>query len=90
MLMQKIMNKMVNSCKKTTELIDKQLFTPLTAIEKMQLQVHKSMCKTCNAYEHQSKLLDKIMGKWFTGTSKEKVTLPEESKSKIMKNINKL
>ena len=81
---------MVNSCKKTTELIDKQLFTPLTAKEKMQLQVHKSMCKTCNAYEHQSKIIDQIIGKWFTGKSKVNVKLPEETKTKIIEEINKL
>lgn len=89
MLMQKIMNMMVNSCKKTTELIDKQLFMPLTAKEKMQLKVHKSMCKTCTAYEHQSKVIDSIIGKWFTGKSKIKVKLPEEAKAKILEEINK-
>lgn len=89
MLMQKIMNMMVNSCKKTTELIDKQLFTPLTAKEKMQLQVHKSMCKTCTAYEHQSKFIDSVIGKWFNGKSKTNVKLPEERKNKILEEINK-
>lgn len=86
--MQKIMNVMANSCKKTTELIDKQLFTPLSVKEKMQLQVHKSMCKTCTAYEHQSKLIDSIIGKWFTtGKSKVNVKLPEEKKAKIIEEI---
>lgn len=89
MLMQKIMNMMVNSCKKTTELIDKQLFIPLTAKEKMQLQVHKSMCKTCAAYEHQSKFIDSIIGKWFTGKSNANVKLPVERKNKILEEINK-
>lgn len=83
------MNMMVNSCKKTTELIDKQLFTPLTAKEKMQLQVHKSMCKTCTAYEHQSKVIDNIINKWFNGKSKTNVKLPEERKNKILDEIKK-
>lgn len=87
--MQKIMNMMVNSCKKTTELIDKQLFTPLTAKEKMQLQVHKTMCKTCGAYEHQSKIIDSIIGKWFTVSSKVNVKLPEDKKIKIIEEIKK-
>nr|WP_315166438.1 hypothetical protein [uncultured Flavobacterium sp.] len=87
--MQKIMNMMVNSCKRTTELIDKQLFTPLTAKEKMQLQVHKTMCKTCSAYEHQSKIIDSIIGKWFTGKSKINVKLAEDKKVKIIEEIKK-
>ena len=56
----------------------------------MQLQVHKSMCKTCTAYEHQSKIIDTIIGKWFTGKSKVNVKLPEETKNKIIEKINKL
>ncbi len=83
------MNMMVNSCKRTTELIDKQLFTPLTAKEKMQLQVHKTMCKTCSAYEHQSKIIDSIIGKWFTGKSKINVKLAEDKKVKIIEEIKK-
>lgn len=87
--MQKIMNMMVNSCKKTSELIDKQQLTKLTAKEKMQLQVHKSMCKTCTAYEHQSKVIDNIINKWFKGNSKTNVKLPEERKNKILDEIKK-
>jgi hypothetical protein len=33
--------------------------------EKIQLQAHKVMCKTCNSYEHQSKLIDALLGQWF-------------------------
>jgi hypothetical protein len=90
MMMQNLMNKMANSCKKTTELIEKQQVTPLTAKEKIQLQVHKSMCKTCTAYEHQSKLIDSIIGKWFRGDARAKVKMPEETKNKIIKEINTL
>jgi hypothetical protein len=39
------------------------MFTPLTLKEKIQLQAHKAMCNTCNAYEAQSKLID--ARKWF-------------------------
>lgn len=90
MWIDKIMNMMVNSCKKTTALIDKQLLTSLTVKEKMQLKVHTSMCKTCNAYEHQSKLIDKIIGKWFTENPVVNVKLPEEIKFKIIEDINNI
>lgn len=82
---------LVNSCKKTTELIDKQAIVPLSVKEKMQLQMHKSMCKTCNAYEHQSKFLDKVISNWFgKDNAVAKVKLPEERKNKIIEEINKL
>jgi hypothetical protein len=56
---------LLKTCKKSTELIDKQLLTSLTLKEKMQLQAHKAMCKTCNAYENQTKLIDTLIGQWF-------------------------
>lgn len=80
---------MANSCKKTTELMDKQLFTPLSVKEKMQLQMHKTMCKTCSAYENQSKIIDTIIGKWFTGNATIKVKLTEDKKAKIIETIKK-
>lgn len=84
------MIKIVNSCKKTTELIDKQLLTQLTIKEKMQLKMHKSMCKTCAAYVNQSKLLDSIIYKWFIGKSKVNVKMPENVKFRIMEEIKKV
>lgn len=59
------MRMLLRTCKKSTELIDKQMLTPLTLKEKMQLQAHKAVCKTCNTYEHQSKLIDALVGQWF-------------------------
>lgn len=89
--MQEIMRILFNSCKKTSELIDKQAVVKLSVKEKMQLQVHKSMCKTCEVYEHQSKFMDKIISNLFRqGNSKSKVKLSEERKIKIIDEINKL
>ena len=89
MVMKKIMNMMVNSCKKTSELIDKQQITSLSAKEKLQLQVHKSMCSTCNAYEQQSKLMETTISKWFNNKSNTAVKFSEERKKKIIEEINK-
>ena len=90
MVMKRIMNLMVNSCKKTTELIDKKQIISLSAKEKLQLQVHKSMCNTCNAYEQQSKLMDIVIGKWFNNESDITLKFSEERKKKIVVEINKL
>lgn len=90
-MIQKLMKILVNSCKKTTELIDKQAIVPLSVKEKMQLQMHKSMCKTCSAYEHQSKFIDKLINNWFNKKSSgDNVKLTEERKNKIIEEINKL
>jgi hypothetical protein len=79
------------TCKKTTELIDKQMFTPLTLKERMQLQAHKAMCQTCNTYEKQSKLIDALIGKWFAADAKKETSkLDEEKKNKIIEEIKKM
>jgi len=59
------MTTLLKTCKKTTELMDKQMLTPLTFTEKAQLKAHKVMCKTCNAYEKQSKIIDLLLEKWL-------------------------
>ena len=89
MLLKRIMDTMVNSCKKTTELIDKKFLTSLTIKEKMQLSIHTSMCKTCKSYEHQSKFIDNAISKLFRGTSKINTDSSEDRKRKIIEKINK-
>lgn len=59
------MQMLINSCKTTTELIDKQQLAPLSLKVKLQLQMHKVICKTCNAYENQSEIIDNLIRKWF-------------------------
>lgn len=80
---------MVNSCKKTTELIDKKCITSLSIKERMQLYFHTSMCKTCSSYERQSKFLDKAVSKFFRNASKSNADSSEERKRKIIEKIKK-
>ncbi len=47
------------SCLKATELIEKRVHFKLSAIEKLQLKLHKVMCEACTKYEKQSYLIEK-------------------------------
>jgi len=47
------------SCLKATELIEKKLHFKLSAQEKLQLKVHKMMCRACTNYEKQNVLIEK-------------------------------
>lgn len=81
---------MLRTCKKSTELIDKQMFTSLTLKEKMQLQAHKAMCETCNVYENQSKLMDKLIGQWFApNKSNGSMKMAEAKKLTIIEKLKK-
>ncbi|NCP90107.1 MAG: hypothetical protein GW827_07645 [Flavobacteriales bacterium] len=89
MLFKKIMYKMVNSCKKTTELIDKQTLTSLSIKERLQLYIHKSMCKTCTAYEQQSKFIDNAVWRWISNKTKPNIEESNNRKKKILQELDK-
>lgn len=57
----RIIHIFVLSCEKATFLIEKQLHTSLSPLEKLQLRVHLSLCKYCTAYKHKAVFLDKLM-----------------------------
>ncbi|MGJ8759377.1 MAG: hypothetical protein ACSHXA_02470 [Polaribacter sp.] len=86
----RILNILTNSCKKTVELIDKKTFSKLSVIEKTKLKLHKSICKTCKAYEEQSKFLDEAVDKLYNQKQPHnKVQLSADRKSKILEKIKK-
>jgi ABC-type hemin transport system ATPase subunit len=89
-IIQRIMNILINSCKKTAELIEKRAISKLSVTEKVQLQLHKSMCETCTSYEQRSKFLDDAVSKLFSQkTPHDKAHLSEDKKSKILEEIKK-
>jgi len=53
------MHKVLVSCLRATELIEKKLNFKLSVKEKLQLRMHKMMCNACSNYEKQSTLIDK-------------------------------
>ena len=60
--MKKLMNILMLSCKKATELLEKRSVVKLSIKEKIQLKMHTNMCKVCHAYENQSKIKKKRHG----------------------------
>jgi len=55
------MNKLMLSCKKATELMDRKNYILLSRTEKFQLLLHKNLCDACRQYEKQSAMLDSIL-----------------------------
>jgi hypothetical protein len=77
------------SCAKATELIDKRSVTSISCNEKWQLKFHTMMCKACHEYQKQSKLIDKILNKDFTGIShaEKGIENNEELKKRILSKL---
>lgn len=57
----RIIHLFVLSCEKITFLIEKQLHTSLSPLERLQLRIHLSLCDYCRAYKDKAIFLDKLM-----------------------------
>lgn len=75
------------SCKKATELVERKYEGKLTFKESFQLNLHLLMCKTCNAYKKQSKLLNKALSKFFNYSSETEHLKNEKLKEKIISKL---
>ena len=57
--MKKLMNILLLSCLKATELIEKKLHFKLSFTENLQLSMHKMVCDACSNYEKQNLIIEK-------------------------------
>lgn len=51
------------SCKKATEMVEKQHAFGLSIAEKLTLKLHVTICKACRGYQKQSNLIDAFLGR---------------------------
>lgn len=86
------MNILMLSCRKATELIEKELDYKLSILEKIQLYMHTHMCDACRHYQQQSQLIDEALKRHLNGSS-EKIPkvepLSNEIEEKIIRNLHK-
>lgn len=59
--MKRLMNILVLSCQKASELIEKQQYFGLTSTEKIRLLMHTSMCDACSSWQKQSSDIDQVL-----------------------------
>jgi hypothetical protein len=85
--MKKLMNVLMLSCKKATELIEKRSVVGLSNRERIQLKMHTSMCRACKAYEGQSQAIDLALDEFTKAQEQHSLTLSEEARSRILKNL---
>ncbi|MFA6456065.1 MAG: hypothetical protein WCW40_04520 [Bacteroidota bacterium] len=56
-----MMTSLMVSCKKATELIEKNSIAGLSLTEKLQLRMHTAMCSACTNYQKQSLYIDTLL-----------------------------
>lgn len=54
------------TCKKATEMIERNNSNDLSMGELMKLKLHLFLCKACKIYENQSKQIDTFLKKYLT------------------------
>ncbi len=83
------MNILFLSCLKATELMEKRFHFKLSFREKIQLEMHKTMCDACTMYEGQSEIIEEGLKKHFHGKLSENTDtekLKEQIKIKLQEN----
>jgi hypothetical protein len=91
--MMRLMNMLMLSCRKATELMEKKLHARLRVGEKFQLFLHSSMCDACRTYEKQGHLMDSVLKKRSAlsdQSTTDSKTLPEGVKLKILRELDEL
>jgi len=56
-----MMKKIMLSCFKATELVEKSNLVDLSSIEKIRLRMHISVCAACKKYQKQSLLINELL-----------------------------
>lgn len=90
--MKRLMNIIMLSCRKATELIEKQLYFGLSPLEKAKLRMHMLMCDYCTRYKKQSLFLHEPLSGHDHDHSTLDISGVEENaplKDKIIKQIDK-
>lgn len=87
--MKKLMNILMLSCKKASELIDKKSVTNLSMKENVMMHMHKATCDGCKAYQRQSKILDDLLKTYIHASTEEQIPqiINNELKQKILVNL---
>ncbi|OGS69205.1 MAG: hypothetical protein A3F91_03495 [Flavobacteria bacterium RIFCSPLOWO2_12_FULL_35_11] len=86
--MKKMMNIIMLSCKKATELIEKRWVTKLSPVEKIQLKMHTAVCGQCATYEKQSEIIEKSLEK-INKQENVPMKLSSEKKEQILEALKK-
>lgn len=77
--------KILLTCKKAAELVERKQNKRISFKENIQLKLHLWICKACAVYEKQSKIIQNLLQKVVQKSSTEK--LSEESKKKILESL---
>lgn len=88
--MWRLMNFLMLSCKRASELIEKKVLFGLNPVQSIQLKLHTTMCWACTTYQKQSGKLDESL-EIFIQTRQDintsHISVSKELKKKIIQRL---
>lgn len=84
-----IVKRMLVSCKKATEMMEKQELIGLSVIESFNLVIHTSMCTACKTYRKQLTIMNKLISNYIKSEIGEEILHQEnpEFKTRLIQSI---
>lgn len=88
--MKRLMNWLMLSCKKASELIEKKLHFRLTLKEKAQLKMHTGVCDACKSFAKDSERFEEAMQALLNKEPgpRDDTRLSEEAKARILNGLD--
>lgn len=75
------------SCKRITELVESRERNKLSLGDKIRYNMHLALCKACRAYEKQSDLIGKALGRLMSASPQDQRAMDDTAKQKILDKI---
>jgi len=89
MLLRKILSTLTFSCKRITEITEKEQVTTLSSTEKFRYKLHLLMCKLCRSYVKQSQIIEKALGNLFSTPDNDSKRLDDSARKNILEQLKK-
>lgn len=83
-------NKLIGSCVRATELIEKKQIFGLSVLEQVQLRLHTTLCMACRNYQFQSATIDGMLEQQQKNDVAPEGSLDDGRKRKIINEIKNI
>lgn len=84
MILRRVLSALTFSCKRITEITEKEQVNTLSSTDKFRYELHLLMCKLCRSYVKQSQIIEKALGNMFSSPKNQTEKLDDSTKKTIL------
>lgn len=89
MIFRRVLSALTFSCKRITEITEKEQVNTLSSIDKFRYELHLFMCKLCRSYVKQSQIIEKALGNMFGASDNASQRLDDSARKNILEQLKK-